>query len=311
MEGEAQVTIEAEATNIVDIRIPAPAAVEAKARAALDTARAIVIDSPDMYEIAAGELKGIKARYNALDEQRKSMTGPLREAEKRINDFFRAPLTFLEQAEATVKDSMLTYHKAEEAKRLEAQRLADEAAAAERRRLAAEAAAAEAKAREEAARIAAEIEAKEAAARAEREKAEAEARAAAEAGNRAEAERLAKVAAEQKAVADAEAAAMREKAAREAEEARAAAAALAAQSAMTIAAPVAATPAVKGVSVPGTWTCEVDNKLEAIQYIAEHPEHLGLVEFSQSALNGLARAQKEGMKFPGLRAVFTRRIASR
>lgn len=301
-----------EAPSIVDVRIPAPSAeVATRAQASLTTARAITVDSPVMFELAAEELQAVKAKWRELDEQRKGMTEPLRLAEKRINDFFRAPLAYLADAESVIKGAMLTFTQAEEAKRREQQRLADEAAAAERRRLQEEARAAEAKAREEAARVQREIEAKEAAARAEREKAEAAARAAAEAGRQEEAERIAKAAAEQRARDEAAAAAAREKAAREAEEAQQRAAALVTQAAMTIAAPVAAAPAAKGISTPGTWSCEVEDKAKAVAYIAAHPEYLHLVELDKTACNALARAQKQNLAIPGLLPKFTQRIASR
>lgn len=105
------------------------------ARQALDIANAFKVDSDTMYEMAGAELKEIKAKRNQLDALRKSMTAPLDESKKKIMDFFRRPLDWLDDAEAAVKRGMLTFKQDQERKEREER----ERAAAEARRIAAEA----------------------------------------------------------------------------------------------------------------------------------------------------------------------------
>jgi hypothetical protein len=82
------------------------------------------------FEIAADELKGIKAKAAALDEQRKAITGPLDAAKKAVMDLFRGPLDALGQAENILKGKMLGYQQEQQRKadaaRLEAERIARE-----------------------------------------------------------------------------------------------------------------------------------------------------------------------------------------
>lgn len=105
------------------------------ARQTLDIANAFTIDSDTMYEMAGTELKDIKAKRNQLDTLRKSMTQPLDESKKKIMDFFRKPLDWLDDAEAAIKRGMLTYKQVQDRKAREER----EKAAAEARRIAEEA----------------------------------------------------------------------------------------------------------------------------------------------------------------------------
>lgn len=121
---------------------------------ALATANELVIDSQEMADAAAEELRAIARRKDDLDKQRKSITGPLDVAKKNIMDLFRRPVERLEQAEGVLKRSLLGWtteqrrlREAEEARRraeaeAEQRRLAEIAAAqrAEAERLAAAAA---------------------------------------------------------------------------------------------------------------------------------------------------------------------------
>lgn len=81
------------------------------------------------YQLAADQLKQIKQKGKALEDQRKTMTQPLDAAKKSIMDFFRKPGEFLGEAETIIKGAMLQYSKAEEARRIEAERKAREEAA--------------------------------------------------------------------------------------------------------------------------------------------------------------------------------------
>lgn len=108
----------------------------------LTTASQPIIDATG-YTVAAKTLKAIKAKSKELDEREKAITRPINESLKAIRDLFRAPKDLLARAEAAFKGGMLTYQRAEEQKRIEAQRVAEDLARKERERLAALAAKAE------------------------------------------------------------------------------------------------------------------------------------------------------------------------
>jgi len=94
-----------------NLAIAAPNAVELVTASTklLDDARAITIDSNDMFEIAADELAAIKTKAKELDEKRDSLVRPLNTVVKAINDLFRAPLAKLAEGEKIIKDAMLTW----------------------------------------------------------------------------------------------------------------------------------------------------------------------------------------------------------
>jgi len=94
---------------------------DANAVVELRTAQALKIDSTEMAEIAADDLGRIKAKVNALDVQRKSMTKPLDEAKSRIMELFRAPIDTLQKAEAAIKGSILDWNRREQ-ERINAER---------------------------------------------------------------------------------------------------------------------------------------------------------------------------------------------
>lgn len=108
-----------------------------KAQAALTSAGDYVIDSQTMLELASDDLKHIKALQKEVEEKRTSITGPLNQAVKAVNDLFRAPKEYLDKAEATLKRAMVAYTTEQERLAAEARRQAEEAARAERERLAA------------------------------------------------------------------------------------------------------------------------------------------------------------------------------
>ena len=88
----------------------------------LAVAKAIVVDSPEMAEIAASELVNIKARAKDLDEERKRITKPMDDAKKAVMDTYKPAIERLGQAETALKDAISSYQK-------EQRRLADLAAA--------------------------------------------------------------------------------------------------------------------------------------------------------------------------------------
>ncbi|MCA3230971.1 MAG: hypothetical protein INH06_01420, partial [Cupriavidus sp.] len=175
----------------------------------------------------------------------------------------------LEQAESTLKGAMLTYDREQQRKAEEARREAERKAREERERIEAEAREAARKAKEEADLIAKEAEA------------------AAAAGDNVKAEELA-IRAENTVAAGA-----------------AEAEAIAITAEMVVAAPVpiaTAAPKISGLSTRQNWKARCTDKMALIRFIAEHPEHQHLLDINQSALNQLAKAQKDAMKLPGVEA---------
>lgn len=59
---------------------------------------------------------------------------------------------------------------------------------------------------------------------------------------------------------------------------------------------------IRGVSTRDNWKCEITSVLQLVIFIATHPEHINLLMVNTTAANQLAKAQKSGMKLPGLRA---------
>jgi membrane protein involved in colicin uptake len=84
----------------------------------------------------------------------------------------------------------------------------------------------------------------------------------------------------------------------------------------TAAVVVAATSAVQAPKAVGTstrvqWKGRCDNKLEAIRFVAEHPEYQDLFDINTTTLNALARSQKANMKVGGCVAFEDRGITTR
>lgn len=162
----------------VSVTLPGPE-LSRDAAAELDVARELVIDCQEMYQWAADEAARAVVRKKELTEQRLAITRPLDDAKKRVMDFFRAPIEYLERTENAYKSAMLEYRAEERRKADEAAAAARAAARAEQERLEREAAARdEARRRKEAEAAEAEkagheLEAEAARAAAQREAAEA------------------------------------------------------------------------------------------------------------------------------------------
>lgn len=124
----------------MNLTVAVPEGLDTEAKNALTVALAYTIDGPDMYALAADELKTIKGKSAALEAKRKDLVGPLNDTVKKINDLFRTPLAFLAQAEAALKTGMLTFDDEQERIRREREELARREREAEERRIAAEAA---------------------------------------------------------------------------------------------------------------------------------------------------------------------------
>jgi len=124
-----------------------------RAQSALAMVESMVIDSQETYDLAADELKAIKSKAKTLEEQRTAITGPINKALKAVNDLFRAPGAYLEQAEAIIKRKMIGYTTEQERIAAEQRRKAEAAIRAEQARIAKEAAEREAAAQAEAAKL--------------------------------------------------------------------------------------------------------------------------------------------------------------
>lgn len=139
----------------MDIKITTPdeSQLTASAEKQLNLARAYKITTPALYAAAADDLKSIKSKLTELDTQRKSITKPLDEAKAAVMNLFRPAIDFLQQAESTIKGSMLAFDEEQERLRQEEERRLRAAQEEERQRIqqAAERAAREAREAEAAA----------------------------------------------------------------------------------------------------------------------------------------------------------------
>lgn len=131
----------------VTVQHPTAAALARGADAALALVESFEVVDDATFEIGGDELKAIKAKASALEDQRKAITKPMDDAKKAVMDLFRGPTELLTKAETILKGKLLAYSQEQARKAAEAQRAAEAAAAAERKRLADEAAKLEAEGR--------------------------------------------------------------------------------------------------------------------------------------------------------------------
>lgn len=117
---------------LLNIEVPGSTELSADPQRALELARSIVIDGPEMFEVAAEELKEVKARFSTLEARRKAITGPIDAAKKEVMDLFRPALEFYTTAEGIIKLAMTSYNAAVEKTRKEEEARLREAAEAER-----------------------------------------------------------------------------------------------------------------------------------------------------------------------------------
>lgn len=230
-----------------------------------------VIDCPEMMGAAGDELRSIAAKRRELEETRLSITRPIRESEKRINELFRKPDARLAEAEAVLRRGMLEYQQAERAKAEEARRQADAAAAAERAALERKRQQAEAAARKE------QETADTLAADGDDGKAETAFEAAAQAQQHAEA---AAVQAEIAAIAP-------------------------------VHVPAAAPAKVTGISTRKNWRAEIVDENALIAAAMADATYRGLVVIDTAALNKLARALGANARIPGVRVYAEESLAVR
>jgi hypothetical protein len=83
-----------------------------------------IIENNEQSIHSTNLLKLIKVESKELEEKRKSLTQPLNDTMKKINEMYKPTITLLKDAEGTIKQSLITFME-----RLEAMRLKEEAIA--------------------------------------------------------------------------------------------------------------------------------------------------------------------------------------
>src|SRR3990167_2039253 len=89
---------DAKATQLVQV------ANETKAQALT-----LLVRSPHEYEQVSGFLSQIKTKFNEIEGHRKHLKEPFIDGGRRVDEFFRAPLQFLKEAEQAAKTKLLNY----------------------------------------------------------------------------------------------------------------------------------------------------------------------------------------------------------
>lgn len=133
-------------SNLVALTVPRPDEALFKRSEQLlvyATARQIVSSEA---AIAVGEdLKSIKSLAREIEDKRTSITGPINQALKEVNAFFKPAQEWLTQAERTLKGKLLEFQAEQDRIARELQVRADEQARKEREKLEAQASKAESK----------------------------------------------------------------------------------------------------------------------------------------------------------------------
>lgn len=130
---------------IVDVTIPDAKQREGgeltkRAESTLKLAEAFVIEKPEDFTLAGGELAKIGKGIDAIDAHRLDITREIDASKKRIMDKFRPALALMAEAKQILNRKMLAYRDEQARKEREAQAKLDEAARVERERLEKEAA---------------------------------------------------------------------------------------------------------------------------------------------------------------------------
>lgn len=125
--------------NVIEYEAVDRAELESSVRSLVQSATAITIDSDDMHEIAADELREIKTRLKAVEEKRQEVRRPITEALKKLDELFAAPIEHLKGAERTVKQAIAAWLDEKERIAAEARRKAEQAEREARQKAEAEA----------------------------------------------------------------------------------------------------------------------------------------------------------------------------
>ena len=68
---------------------------------------------------------------------------------------------------------------------------------------------------------------------------------------------------------------------------------------------------LEGTHIRTNWSAEITNKLELINFVAANPVFSHLLDVSMKEANKLAKAQKQDMMIPGLRAVSSETVVTK
>lgn len=120
--------------NMIQLNSPEIQSLKQRAGSALAEADVLIIDSNEMYEIAAEHTKVIKLLAKTVEDQRKAFTKPLDESKKAAMDFFRPFSDACDKAESVLKRKMVDYDIAQKRKRMEEEQKALRAAEAKKRK---------------------------------------------------------------------------------------------------------------------------------------------------------------------------------
>ncbi len=122
-------------SKTIAVNVPMPESETSNAQRTLAKIQVYVVESPEDYELAAADLKAIKAQWKRIDEARKNLKRPIDQAAKQLQEFFIPSLTALSRAEDMLKRKMVDYDNAAQAKRRAMQADAEQRASKERQKL--------------------------------------------------------------------------------------------------------------------------------------------------------------------------------
>lgn len=137
--------------DMVTVRYDAPTL--PVAGSATSMAKALVVDSQEMYEFADKQMVSVKRQAKEFEAQRKEIVDPINKAKDAVQALFRPVLDDLAEAEGCYKRAMLGYQQEQDRMRRAEQARLDEEARIAREKLEAQAAKAAAKGHTEKAEV--------------------------------------------------------------------------------------------------------------------------------------------------------------
>lgn len=138
-------------SDLVEVRYDPPALPVAGAATA--AAKALIVDSQEMYEFADAQLVGVKRSAKLIEAKRKEIVDPINKAKDAVQALFKPVLDDLSAAEGVYKRSMLTWQQEQDRLRRAEQARLDEEARIAREKLEAQAAKAAARGHAEKAEV--------------------------------------------------------------------------------------------------------------------------------------------------------------
>lgn len=300
-------------TPVKALAMPDTLAASRTANNAVRMAQGFVIATPEDFQLASDELASIKGKWNRMEAQRTSITGPMNKALTAINALFKGPMDLLKSAESTLKGSMLDFSDEQDRIAAAAKKKADEEAAAAQKLLDDAAREVEAKAAAERQAIA------DAAAQTVRENAEKlekleqEAIEAAKSGDTSKIDAIEEQIGSVVESGDLAARQAREQSAQVNQAATVQAANLRAQSEATTSAVFTQVAPVKaaGVSKSTTYDFELLDMAKLVKHLAERPELCNLVTVDSVKMRAYVKSLGANANLPGVKVFSKSSISSR